>query len=65
MQNQYILTALVGTRIKSAYQNDQNLKLLQEFLQFGRYLEVIFIIHLKKTNIIKVNIQNIQLPEEV
>lgn len=65
MQNQYILTALVGTRIKSAYQNDQNLKLLQEFLQFGRYLGVIFIIHLKKTNIIKVNIQNIQLPEEV
>lgn len=65
MQNQYILTALVGTRIKSAYQNDQNLKLLQEFLQFGRYLGVIFIIHLKKPNIIKVNIQNIQLPEEV
>lgn len=38
MQNQYILIALVGTRIKSAHQNHQNLKLLHEFLQFVRYL---------------------------
>lgn len=38
MQNQYILTAVVGTRIKSAYHNDQNLNLFYEFLQFVMYL---------------------------
>lgn len=65
MQYQYILTALVGVRIKNAYQNNQNLKLLQEFLQFVRYLGGDIYHSLKKTNIIKVNIQNTQLPEEV
>lgn len=65
MQYQYILTALVGARIKNAYQNNQNLKLLQEFLQFVRYLGGGIYHSLKKTNIIKVNIQNTQLPEEV
>lgn len=65
MQYQYILTALVGARIKNAYQNNQNLKLLQEFLQFVRYLGGGIYHSLKKTNITKVNIQNTQLPEEV